>query len=430
MRIATIALQILLALFVSSASAQNEEAWQKSATADQLELVSIVQAYQRQQSELLQRLREIKEPLEQLKAMRSDVTTAETASVLIAFEAKRPGTDCGLLALRQVVMLTTQSNVEEAKSARKEAFRRLIDYANHPLVTSAISSIEAGGIDPEAIACLRGLMIQPQATPELKDFSQLQLSIRLTEPKFEAYFHRRRIAELDSGAQPKFVGEKQLHTERLAELPADELLQQYEAQGIELLKRLAQSESNVYLPRFRRIDDMGTLLEVEARETASDSLAEQAKRQLFQLAHLRPTKSAPELEVELIDGKSWSLAEQIEAGRVVIVHFSLKGCRPCEAMYPTFRKLHTQYGDRLAILAVMNDSDRNKTVDAVESGKITWSVMWDGRPGKVARQWGVTHFPTAWVIDRNGTIVDYNIGTVPLEEKIATLIDASTERSR
>jgi thiol-disulfide isomerase/thioredoxin len=175
-----------------------------------------------------------------------------------------------------------------------------------------------------------------------------------------------------------------------------------------------------------KIDPNATLIRRDDKPNTNPPFAEMADGLLFKQQHLKSGKRAPELKLKLLDGRDWSLHTQ--RGRVVIIQFSFKGCGPCEAMYPDLRELAAAHPDDLVILSIMADKEKQDSVEAVESGKVTWNVYWDGNRGPTNTRWGVRGYPTVYIIDKQGRVAGYDdLRGEQLKQKIAELISASDE---
>ena len=85
------------------------------------------------------------------------------------------------------------------------------------------------------------------------------------------------------------------------------------------------------------------------------------------------------------------------------------------------RKLKKLYPDKLSILSVMVDKDLADTIEAVESGKITWDVAWDGDRGPIATRWAISRFPTVYVIGRDGIVTGVDLRGDELTDRIVDL---------
>lgn len=135
-------------------------------------------------------------------------------------------------------------------------------------------------------------------------------------------------------------------------------------------------------------------------------LGEQAAGMLFQLHHIGIGRTAPEMEGEDIDGTPMKLSDF--RGKVVLVSFWATWCGPCMGLVPHEKALMEKMKGRpFALVGVNGDDDRDqvKTVSAREG--ITWRSFWNGGPRQgIPVRWGVSGWPTIYVIDHNGVIRD------------------------
>jgi peroxiredoxin len=154
-------------------------------------------------------------------------------------------------------------------------------------------------------------------------------------------------------------------------------------------------------------------------------LAERAAAVLFKERQLSIGATAPELEVSLLDNKTWRMADQ--RGKVVIVQFSFTGCNPCEQMYPDLADLAAKHGRRVEVLTLMSDAAPESALAGVASGKFTWSIALDGSPGRIASKWSVSGFPETYVVDLEGKIADCGLRSDDLREKVGQLLDTNVD---
>ena len=76
-------------------------------------------------------------------------------------------------------------------------------------------------------------------------------------------------------------------------------------------------------------------------------------------------------------------------------------------MYPHERSLVNRLADRpFALVGVNSDKDLSRLREIVRSKRITWPSFFDGGlvGGPIATQWGVTGWPTVYVLDHAGVI--------------------------
>jgi thiol-disulfide isomerase/thioredoxin len=143
-------------------------------------------------------------------------------------------------------------------------------------------------------------------------------------------------------------------------------------------------------------------------------LGEQAEGMLFLLHHVGIGRTAPEIEGEDIDGKRMKLSDY--RGKVVVLSFWATWCIPCMEQVPQEKALvERMKGRPFVLIGVNGDNDREKvkTVSAREG--INWRSFWPGGAKQgIPLEWGVSIWPTVYVIDANGTIRDN--GLVYFEE--------------
>src|SRR5438046_10646786 len=77
-------------------------------------------------------------------------------------------------------------------------------------------------------------------------------------------------------------------------------------------------------------------------------------------------------------------------------------------MYPHERSLVKKLADKpFALIGVNSDPDLKALKPVLEEEQITWRSFWNGPKGTggpIAEDWGVTGWPTLYVIDHKGVI--------------------------
>ena len=131
---------------------------------------------------------------------------------------------------------------------------------------------------------------------------------------------------------------------------------------------------------------------------------------------------APDFELPDLSGQTVSLAAS--AGRVRLIDFWATWCPPCREEIPMLNELHHAYKDEgLTILAISDEKADVVQAFADEVG-MDYTNLID--PGEVSENYRVLGLPTAFLVDRDGRIVDYYMGPKSrkhLEEKIRELLD-------
>ena len=136
-------------------------------------------------------------------------------------------------------------------------------------------------------------------------------------------------------------------------------------------------------------------------------------------------KPSPPLKFKALDGREIDL-EQLK-GKVVLLDFWATWCPPCLEELPHVRGAHARYkAEGLEIIGVSFDADRARLEEVVKRESITWPQYFDGRgrdaaPGKV---FGIQHWPSMWLLDRNGVVRFISAGA-GLDRKISQLLAES-----
>jgi peroxiredoxin len=133
------------------------------------------------------------------------------------------------------------------------------------------------------------------------------------------------------------------------------------------------------------------------------------------------SKVAPDFELPDLSGEAVSLAAT--AGSVRLIDFWATWCPPCRDEIPMLNELHQTYGgEGLTILAISDEKAEVVREFAEEVG-MNYTNLID--PGDVSASYRVLGLPTAFLIDRDGRIVDSYMGPKSrkhLEEKIRELL--------
>lgn len=94
-------------------------------------------------------------------------------------------------------------------------------------------------------------------------------------------------------------------------------------------------------------------------------------------------------------------------------------------MYPHERSLVKRLKDEpFALLGVNSDDSREKLKAARERENITWRSFWNGggTEGPIAARWGVTGWPTIYVLDHKGVIRFKDVRGEAMDEAVDELL--------
>ena len=136
------------------------------------------------------------------------------------------------------------------------------------------------------------------------------------------------------------------------------------------------------------------------------------------------TRVAPEFELKDVQGNLYKSSSA--SGNVQLVDFWATWCAPCRKEIPMFKDFHATYGPKGFTLVgiAMDDEGVEKVGPYVDEMKIPYLTL-IGDEGVVDKFGGVVGFPTKFLIDRQGRIVETWTGEVPrsvLEKKIQALL--------
>lgn len=144
---------------------------------------------------------------------------------------------------------------------------------------------------------------------------------------------------------------------------------------------------------------------------------------------LKVGDAAPDFTADLSDGTSFTLSEQ--QGKVVLLNFWATWCGPCVREMPAFEKLHGEYNDDVAILAV-NCMEDTAIVDAfLEENGYTFPIAYDTE-GSISMKYPSQGIPYTLVIDEKGIIRNIYVGAADADtqyQEYKGAVDAVKEGS-
>jgi len=81
-------------------------------------------------------------------------------------------------------------------------------------------------------------------------------------------------------------------------------------------------------------------------------------------------------------------------------------------------------GKPFALIGVNSDNNREELKQVLVDERITWRSFWNGGStgGPISRQWGVSAWPSIWVIDAKGVIRFRNVRGPAMDKAVDTLL--------
>jgi cytochrome c biogenesis protein CcmG/thiol:disulfide interchange protein DsbE len=134
--------------------------------------------------------------------------------------------------------------------------------------------------------------------------------------------------------------------------------------------------------------------------------------------------TAPDFELKDVEGKVFHFSDA--KGTVRLVDFWATWCAPCREEIPMFKELHATYAAKGFTLVgiAMDDEGVDKVKPYVDELKLPYLTLIGNE--EVAKAFGgIVGFPSKFLVDRDGHIVDSWVGAVPravLEKKIQSIL--------
>jgi len=117
-----------------------------------------------------------------------------------------------------------------------------------------------------------------------------------------------------------------------------------------------------------------------------------------------------DLKFTAIDGRQVDLSKL--RGKVVLIDFWATWCPPCRHISPDIVDLYKKYHSQgLEVIGVSVDSDKQGLLDAVKNEGLVWPQYCDfkGADNEVAAKFDVQQFPTLFLLDKKGVLVNGNL---------------------
>ena len=120
-------------------------------------------------------------------------------------------------------------------------------------------------------------------------------------------------------------------------------------------------------------------------------------------------KAAADFKLSAMDGKEFSLSAL--RGKVVLIDFWATWCAPCRKDLPALEKIYADFRDRGLVMIGMNVGEGQDTVSKfIQQTKLSYPIILAGDMN-VLESYSVTAFPTLVLVDRDGKIVLYHVGS-------------------
>ena len=96
-------------------------------------------------------------------------------------------------------------------------------------------------------------------------------------------------------------------------------------------------------------------------------------------------------------------------GKVLYLDFWASWCVPCRASFPWMNKMHAQYPDDLAVVAINIDTDEKEIEKFLKKFPADFPIIYDPQ-GVLASKYGILGMPTSIIFDRESNLISQKAG--------------------
>jgi peroxiredoxin len=138
------------------------------------------------------------------------------------------------------------------------------------------------------------------------------------------------------------------------------------------------------------------------------------------MATLTAGTKAPEFELQAMDGRRFSLRDELVRGPVVLAFFKVS-CPVCQYTFPFLERLYKAYRNKGVALVGVSQNDPKETAAFNKEFGVTFPVLLDPQDKyPVSNAYGLTNVPTLFWIDQDSEIEVSSVGWVKADfEEIA-----------
>jgi thiol-disulfide isomerase/thioredoxin len=111
-------------------------------------------------------------------------------------------------------------------------------------------------------------------------------------------------------------------------------------------------------------------------------------------------------------------------GRIVVIHYWASWSDPSTQDMALLKRLASKYGDKLAVVGVNLDSDRNAAIQLVQNSDFSWPHLYSkgGMDSSLANQLGIVSVPMIFLVGTDGRVVKTSVHSAELDGLITELL--------
>jgi len=133
---------------------------------------------------------------------------------------------------------------------------------------------------------------------------------------------------------------------------------------------------------------------------------------------------APHFKIS--DYKNREITNETFKGKYVLIDFWASWCEPCRKENPFLVNAYERFADKgLQMLSVSVDEDRQSWERAINRDNLSWIQACDLKSldsNKIAQDFGVTHIPSNFLIDKRGKIIGKDLMGKDIEEQLSRFL--------
>jgi peroxiredoxin len=128
------------------------------------------------------------------------------------------------------------------------------------------------------------------------------------------------------------------------------------------------------------------------------------------MAALTAGTSAPDFQLQTMDGKQFSLREALKGGPVVAAFFKIT-CPVCQYAFPFLERIYKAHGGKNVTIVGVSQNQKKDTATFVKEFGVTFPILLDDTSTyPVSNAYGLTNVPTILWIAQDGEIEISSVG--------------------